>query len=264
MNKEIEGLINDLDRRFGLIEKIKAEELDAPLFYGSIQDYMEGIEKAIHISPLFHVFDHAEHDRFEEEVCQKIMQDESIPETERNSRVTAMVDFYFAPMCDMLNDIGNRIRKQQGNEEIHFAREMNAKKYREYLQRVHPTIIAILEKELTSEAPTDQAELKTTNPFLGIYYNSITGIGWSNCKKFKFKDQKPNFILFGKLFERIGNRVAKEEIWDIIGHEGNMIAINDVAGELREKTGLNTDELVLNNGNLTLALKKLESPPPIP
>jgi len=103
-----------------------------------------------------------------------------------------------------------------------------------------------------------------SNNSSGIFYNPTTGIGWVHGKKFKFKDQKPNFILFGKLYERIGNRVTKEEIWNIIGHEGNAIAISEVVGELREKTGLSVDELVLNNNNVTLALKKLESPPATP
>ena len=264
MNKETEALVKDLERRFNLIAKMEIQGSDNALFYSAINGYMEVTKRAIHISPKFHTFDHAEHDKFEEEVCQKIKHDESIPETERDWRVSSMFEYYYAPMYDTLEDVGKRIREQQGKGYIQFAYSMSAWKYREYLEQIHPTIIAVLEEELARDVLIKEPEQKISAFVSGIFYNPITGIGWANGKKFKFKDQKPNFILFGKLYARIGNRVTKEEIWDIIRHEGNMIAINDVAGELREKTGLNVDELVLNNGNLTLALKKLESPPPTP
>lgn len=97
-----------------------------------------------------------------------------------------------------------------------------------------------------------------------IYYNPETGRGIINDHKFKFKDHQPEYRVFKVLYENINNRVLRYTIL-VQAHfyeEGEDIdtsrkvqetnTINSIAKTIREKTGLNTEQLVLNNGNLTL------------
>ena len=238
---EIQTLINDLNRRFQIIMDMKAETLHNPLFYSALAEYMAATRQGVHISEKFHMFDHTEHDKFENEVCQKIMHDESIPEPDRPYRVFIMMDYYFAPMYDTLEGVGNRIKEQQGHEHIQFARSMTAEKYRDYLRHIHPAIIAVLESDLTKSSITSASTPD------GIFYDPLSCTGFTRGSSFRFKDQKPNAILFGKLYEK--SKLTKEEIWEIIGHEGNTIAINNLAVDLRKRAHLTIDDLVLSNNN---------------
>lgn len=98
----------------------------------------------------------------------------------------------------------------------------------------------------------------------GVYYNTETGIGWANGKRFIFKAQKQNYLLFKKLYENINKPISKEEIWDVCGHKDNKLFINEVAKELREKTGFSKNELVLSNNSLILSSNRLDNPPAAP
>ncbi len=105
-----------------------------------------------------------------------------------------------------------------------------------------------------------------------IKYNSQTGVGQVNNKKFKFKDHQPEYRVFKLLYERMNKKVLRYEILLAThfyedGEDQNPARkisetndINEVTKKIREKTGLNTEQLVNNNGNLTLVGFKIENP----
>lgn len=115
----------------------------------------------------------------------------------------------------------------------------------------------------------------------GIYYNPDTGIGYAYGKRFKFKNDQPDFIIFSKMYENINKPVPRTEVLEVIGYEETAVRdrltagskqktssqvmatykINEVAKKMRSMTGLNTDQIVNNNGDLTLVGERLPSPP---
>lgn len=260
MANETNYLIKDLERRYQMIMELDRDALDHEIFYGALHDYIGATKKAISESPAFHAFDHKEHDRFEQEVCQKVMNDESIPKDERNYKVVDLMEFYYAPIYDMLSQISDKIDENMSMQELKSFLKWSGFGYREYLKQIHPSIIAVLEKELVSIG-TEQK--KDTNSRSGIYYNSKTGIGLANGKEFKFKDHQPEFFVFGKLFEQIGEPLKKEDVLKIAKYQGGMATyfINSLVKKIRTKTKLNTRQIVLNNGNITLVGQKLEDFP---
>ncbi|GEM_PF-6869595 len=102
------------------------------------------------------------------------------------------------------------------------------------------------------------------SPLPVISYNSITGMGMTNTKKFKFKDPKPEYRLFKLLFEGLNKKVYRYDVLvaicfyedgedqDPARHGAETEKINDVVKKIREKTGLTRTQLVINGGNLTL------------
>lgn len=115
----------------------------------------------------------------------------------------------------------------------------------------------------------------------GIYYNPETGIGYAYGKRFKLKNDQSDFLIFSKMYESINKSVPRTEVLEIIGYEETAVKdrltagskqktssqvmatykINEVAKKMRSMTGLNTDQIVNNNGDLTLVGEKLLSPP---
>jgi hypothetical protein len=105
---------------------------------------------------------------------------------------------------------------------------------------------------------------KAVGPANAISYNEKTGIGHVGNKKFKFKDHKPEYRIFAKLLENINKKLNRYDVLELAhfyedGEEPNPArknaeteTINAVAKEIRKRTGLNTEQLVMNNGNLTL------------
>lgn len=91
-----------------------------------------------------------------------------------------------------------------------------------------------------------------------IEYNEKTGIGSAHGKTFKFKDHQPEFRLFGKLCQNLGEPIKKQAVMEITGFSARTYSfdISALLTKMRKRTGLGTDELVLNNGNVTLADKK--------
>ena len=114
-----------------------------------------------------------------------------------------------------------------------------------------------------------------------IDYNEATGKGEViDKKKFKFKDGSPEYNVFKILYSKLGKKPAKLERLDVLIAGGfypdyqqeldpvrktdETACINDIAKNIREKTGLNTEELVNNNGSLTLlALRQDKNPPKV-
>ncbi len=99
---------------------------------------------------------------------------------------------------------------------------------------------------------------------VNVSYNHVTGIGYINSKKFRFTDGTSEYRIFEKLYKSINCKVSRYDVLEAIKfyEDGEDIdparktaeteAINKVAKSLRSKTGLNTEHLVVNNGNMTL------------
>jgi len=117
----------------------------------------------------------------------------------------------------------------------------------------------------------------------GIYYNPKTGIGYAYGKRFKFKNDQPEFTIFAEMIERINNPVPRKRVLELANYpksENDRIElltnnvkrkaslftsatyfINELAKKMRNMTRLNTDQITNNNGELTLVGKRLNSPP---
>ncbi|MFA5888768.1 MAG: hypothetical protein WCW47_00715 [Candidatus Paceibacterota bacterium] len=110
----------------------------------------------------------------------------------------------------------------------------------------------------------------------GIYYNQITGVGCVNGKEFKLKDNTAEYRVFNLLYGNIGKKVSRYDV--LVGAHfyedgadidptrkiGETSKINDVVKKIRFKLNLSVNELVNNNGNLTLIYNKTENPPNTP
>jgi predicted RecB family nuclease len=114
-----------------------------------------------------------------------------------------------------------------------------------------------------------------------IDYNETTGKGEVvGKKKFKFKDGSAEYTVFKMLYAKLGKKPSKLERLDVLvaggfypDHQQELdpvrktaetACINEIAKNIREKTGLNTEELVNNNGSLTLlALRQDKNPPKV-
>jgi hypothetical protein len=97
----------------------------------------------------------------------------------------------------------------------------------------------------------------SNDPLRAIIYNAVTGVGLLRKKKFKFKNHQPEFMLFKKLYEVLNRPIKRDEMLEILKmKEGRnaTIAINDLVKKIRSRTGLTTEELVLNNGDVTLSI----------
>ncbi len=149
-----------------------------------------------------------------------------------------------------------------------------------------------LEKGLEKEALKDEivSEIKMVGKWGGveapiqpvIEYNDITGKGNVNSarghKEFTIKDGSPEYKVFKMLYAKLGKKSGKLERLEVLvaggfyeDHQQELdptrktaetALINDIAKNIREKTGLNTKELVMNNGNLTLLATKPGKTPP--
>lgn len=103
---------------------------------------------------------------------------------------------------------------------------------------------------------------------LEISYDPITGGGSINSNTFKLKDGSPEFKVFSQLYTRIGKKLDRRDVLIAIGfYDDNQdpdparktsetARINEAAKAIRERTGLDTKQLVQNAGNLTLVAKK--------
>ena len=102
-----------------------------------------------------------------------------------------------------------------------------------------------------------------------VSYNSESGIGFVDGKRFKFKDDQPEYLIFTRLTQQINQKLSRVEVLHFMGFTENReapglklvsnekatYAINELAKKIRKATGLNVNTLVVNNGSLTLAGK---------
>lgn len=100
-------------------------------------------------------------------------------------------------------------------------------------------------------------KLFATHNRRAIEYNSTTGVGILRKKSFKLKDDQPEFVLFKELYENYNEPVKRDDVLKIFKRPDSSaatIAINNLVKKIRTRTGLTTEELVLNNGNVTLSI----------
>ncbi len=104
-----------------------------------------------------------------------------------------------------------------------------------------------------------------------IIYNEITGIGTVNGNNFRFARGRKGgmmFRLFARLYKRMNQSINRFDVLEAIsfyesGQESDSNnstletkAITNVVSKIRDKTGLNQQELVVNNGDVTLVGRK--------
>jgi len=126
---------------------------------------------------------------------------------------------------------------------------------------------------LKKERPTVKATGPVSVATANISYNEKTGIGRVGSTKFKFKDHKPEYRIFAKLYENINKKLDRYDVLELAhfyeyGEEPDPArknaeteTINTITKEIRKRTGLNTEQLVMNNGNLTLVGTYTKSDP---
>jgi len=126
--------------------------------------------------------------------------------------------------------------------------------FRDTDSKTHETVYFLLLNEALVESTHNKL---FKNEGRKIRYNPITGVGLLRGKDFKFKDQQPEYFLFKDLYENYNRPVKKEVILKILKHSDSTagtLAINDLVKKIRARTGLKPNELVLNNGNITLSI----------
>lgn len=154
-----------------------------------------------------------------------------------------------------------RASKIEGEKTIFFK----LADYKDYARRIHIYITTeLIKNDEENNLPSIKKEYEH-NPkgIQFISYNDQTGTGQAR-KKFKLKLDQSEHKVFSELYKNINYKVSRESILVLIGHhkEGEIVnkpskksgtyAITSLVKALREKTGLNPDELVQNGGNLIL------------
>ena len=116
-----------------------------------------------------------------------------------------------------------------------------------------------------------------------IYYDKNTGIGYINDRRFKFKNNQPEFFIFAEMYKHINKPLSRNKVLELAKYKNNKSAaleyltkntkrkinsntgityfINNLAKKMRKRTNLNTDHIANNNGDLTLSGKKTKNPP---
>lgn len=109
-----------------------------------------------------------------------------------------------------------------------------------------------------------------------VSYDAISGVGYINQNRFKFKDHQPEYRVFAELFRNINLKVSRKSVLKLMGYndDNNQVikarksdetfAINELVTKIKKRTSLNKDQLINNNGNLTLRGVKLDLSPPKP
>ena len=124
----------------------------------------------------------------------------------------------------------------------------------------------IMEPKKIKEKTTPTADIAAL-----IQYNPQSGAGFVNEKHFKFKDHQPEYRIFGMLWEKINKKIRRYDVLvaahfyedgeelDPDRRGAETLKINEIVTKMRKRTGLTTDQLANNNGNLTLIGKRNKS-----
>lgn len=118
---------------------------------------------------------------------------------------------------------------------------------------------------------------------VNISYNTKTGVGYAN-KRFKFKNDQKEFSVFAEMYNKVNEPISRQRILELSGYKETGVEglellsnnpkrkpaihttatylINELAKKMRKRTGLNKDQIVNNNGELTLVGTKTELLPP--
>lgn len=90
-----------------------------------------------------------------------------------------------------------------------------------------------------------------------IKYNAASGTGILRDLPFRFKNDQPEYKLFERLYARKNRPIGRSEILNILEIKDSKMAtlkLNDLAKKIRKRTTLTPQELVLNNGDMTLTI----------
>lgn len=142
-------------------------------------------------------------------------------------------------------------------------------RYEKYRAKFGPPTAQEKVIEKTLEEEEEKNEVNKVHEVVTISFNPETGAGEVNRIDFKFKDNTEEYRVFKLLFERMNTKVSRYEVLvaahfyedgedsDPTRKNAETEKINDIAKEIRRKTGLNKKQVVVNNGNLTLVVPKL-------
>lgn len=133
---------------------------------------------------------------------------------------------------------------------------------------VHNILMKIgSEAESVKEERVKKVSEKPSNLAL-IEYNVTTGMGSNGDIKFKFKDGSEEYLIFKLLYSKINKKIERQDVLIAAGFyqdyekpdptrkTSETACINEIVKTMREKTELDTDQLVNNGGNLTLVGRK--------
>lgn len=107
-----------------------------------------------------------------------------------------------------------------------------------------------------------------------IEYHCESGLGYMNGKKFKLKNNQPDYFVFMELYKNIGKTVKYSRILELSGftntendswkmidkkkaekslfNHGSKYFLNKLVGKIRKLTGLSNIYLIINNGDMIL------------
>lgn len=133
--------------------------------------------------------------------------------------------------------------------------------------RGNPEIIKKAIKEINDKVEGSNKKEKLGLNFLPkIVYNDKTGIGITENKRFKFKNHQPEFRIFAEMYKNINNPIIRGEVLKIsackeLGEDTKTYFINELTKKMRKRTGLTKDNIVNNNGDLTLVAEIIKNAP---
>jgi len=116
--------------------------------------------------------------------------------------------------------------------------------------------------KLKEEKPIEKITAKDEEPKKDNWYSTRSGIGKIKGKIFKLRSGKSQQNLFNQLIDK--GKLPREEIVEILHLQEessnairsvNTLEINKFVKRIRNTTGLNTEELVQNGGNVILDVK---------
>ena len=138
----------------------------------------------------------------------------------------------------------------------------------------------IIDAEYYKKTKKEVESPKSSSENLDFFYNSETGLGKFKGKNFKLTDDIGYRKIFDACFEIRGRKLIKEKVVEILGLDKSSenidvakvfgalgdqdprrksikdvsitAKVNEIAKDIRKKTGLNTEEFVNNGCNLTL------------
>jgi len=133
--------------------------------------------------------------------------------------------------------------------------------------RIFRDFVSMLDAQLNELRKTNSetdAHHKTSSKAQFISYNPESGIGNVGKKEFRFKHDTREHRVFGELCKKIGQKMNRYDVLvaahfyedgedeDAARRSQETEVINEIAKNIRGKTGLTIKQLVQNAGNLTL------------
>ncbi|MEI8061331.1 MAG: hypothetical protein WCG99_03510 [Candidatus Berkelbacteria bacterium] len=137
-------------------------------------------------------------------------------------------------------------------EEFDKVHKYNAKLGEKYLVQGAPIKIVFSDVEVNAVA----SEKKIS------WFNPVTGRGLIKKKKFRLIQGKPNYIIFYALLQSVKQSLKRDKViklLDLYPETKNFIPensakISQYVKQLRNTTGLTYNDIIQNNGTITLII----------